>query len=39
MNMNQVQKQQIPTMEENDTSTIDELAGLIYQVILGKYPK
>jgi len=39
MNMNQVQKHQITTIEENESSTIDELAGTIYQVILGKYPK
>ena len=40
MNMNQmpVQAQQ-PNSAENDSTRIDELAGVIYQIIEEKYPK
>ena len=39
MNMNQMPKQEKPNPVENDSSKIDELAGEIYQIIEGKYPK
>ena len=40
LNMNQIPNQQNQQkQEENDSTRIDELAGVIYQIIEEKYPK